>query len=55
MSRLPEGVPLKEKSNQPGGRSGSGPVKKTGPAVGRASGNKTKGGGVMEPTKGRRG
>jgi len=46
-----ESVPLKEVSNQKQGREGSGTPKKTGPAVGRTSGNPTKSGGINRPVK----
>lgn len=47
-------VKYSETDNQSEGRKpGSASKKINGPAVGRASGNKTKGGGVFQPTKGK--
>ena len=45
-------VPLKERNNHSQGRSGGGTPMKSGPAVGKTSGNATKGGGINRPTKG---
>jgi len=46
-------APMKEKSNQPQGRSGSATPTRKGPATGRAKGNPTKGGGVTQATRGK--
>jgi len=47
-------VKYTEKNNQPGGRSGSKVKTTSGPAVGHAKSNPTKGGGIMQGTKGKR-
>ena len=47
-------VPLKEKNNHPQGRTGSKVKTVSGPAVGHASSNPTKKGGVMQPTRGKK-
>lgn len=47
-------VKYRETNSQPGGKSGSKVKMKKGPAVGHSSGNATKGGGIMQPTKGRK-
>lgn len=44
---------MKEHNNHKQGRSGSGTKQIPGPAKGRTSGNKTKGGGVTKPTRGK--
>jgi hypothetical protein len=44
-----------EKNNHPQGRKGGKVKLVNGPAVGHASGNKTKKGGIMSPTKGKMG
>jgi len=41
----------KEISNQSGGRTGAGTPKKSGPAVGKTSGNPTSSGGINRSTK----
>lgn len=43
----------KEVNNQKQGKSGGKVMRKSGPAVGKASGNKTKSGGIFRPTKGK--
>lgn len=43
----------KEKSNYSQGKSGSKVPMKSGPAVGHASGNTIKGGGITKPTRGK--
>jgi len=43
----------KEVNNQKQGKSGAKVMQKTGPAVGGASGNATKSGGIFRPTKGK--
>ena len=52
MSQPVNKVPLKERNNQPQGRSGSGTPMKNGPAVGHTSGNATSKGGINRATKG---
>lgn len=47
-------VKYRETNNHPQGRSGSKVKKISGPAVGNASGNATKKGGIMEGTKGKK-
>ena len=47
-------VKYRETNNQTGGKSGSKVKIVKGPAVGHASGNATKGGGIMQPTKGKK-
>lgn len=47
-------VKFTEKNNYPQGRSGSKVKIINGPAVGSTSGNPTKGGGVMQKTRGKR-
>lgn len=46
-------VNYKEINNHKQGRMGSKVPQKIGPAVGKSSGNPTKKGGVMQPTKGK--
>ena len=46
-------VNVKETNNHPQGRSGAKVKIVNGPAVGNTSGNPTKSGGIMEPTKGK--
>lgn len=43
----------KEVNNQKQGKSGAKVMRKSGPAVGKASGNATKSGGIFRPTKGK--
>jgi hypothetical protein len=43
----------KEQNNQKQGKSGAKVKRVNGPAVGGASGNATKGGGIFRPTKGK--
>lgn len=47
-------VKYNERNNHKQGRSGAKVKTKSGPAVGRASGNPTKKGGVMQPTRGKK-
>lgn len=48
-------VKYRETNNHPQGRSGGGTMRKSGPAKGRKGVvNPTKGGGIFEPTKGRK-
>lgn len=44
-------VPLRETNNYKQGRSGAATPMKTGPAVGRTSGNQTKSGGINRATQ----
>lgn len=46
-------VPLKETNNHKQGRTGSKVKETSGPAVGHASGNRTKRGGIMQGTRGK--
>lgn len=54
MSQPVNKVKYSETNNYPQGRSGSKVRIISGPAVGNTSGNATKSGGIMEPTKGRK-
>ena len=54
MAQPASRVPLKEINNHPQGRRGSKVKTVSGPAVGHASGNPTKRGGIMQPTRGKR-
>lgn len=55
MSQSVARVPFREVNNHKQGRTGSKVKIISGPAVGRTSGNPTKRGGVMTPTKGKKG
>ena len=54
MSQPVSKVPLKETNNHPQGKTGSKVKIVNGPAVGNTSGNATKKGGVMQPTRGKK-
>ena len=53
MARANAQIPLKEKNSFKSGKSGSGPMQKSGPATGKKLGGPTKGGGITKATRGK--